>query len=160
MAQINVGIGELAVSDRRGDSLMTFSLGSCVAVMVTHRSGGVAGMAHIVLPKATNEADIERKPDGYFADVAIKKLMARLFTLGTSPASGAVVRIAGGASTGKTSRFDVGRRNIESVRTELLRARMRPIAEEVGGSVPRTVRVEVQSGRVWVSLPDGSEKEL
>lgn len=45
-----VGIGEFAISNRPEDTIKTFSLGSCIAVVIYDKIQKVAGMAHIAMP--------------------------------------------------------------------------------------------------------------
>ena len=66
MAVINVGIGEWAVSNDVADTLKTYALGSCVAVMIYDSRLLIAGMIHIALPDSAVDAERARILPGYF----------------------------------------------------------------------------------------------
>ena len=51
MKTIRIGIGDYGASRTYGDKLITYALGSCVALVLTDPRSGVTGMAHIALPK-------------------------------------------------------------------------------------------------------------
>ena len=49
--RIIVGIGEMAVADRPDDVIVTYALGSCVAVCLFDPAARVAAMLHFLLPE-------------------------------------------------------------------------------------------------------------
>ena len=62
-----LGIGEIGASNTRGDIIMTYGLGSCVAVVCLHPPSRSAGMAHIALPESRIKPDEAKRRPGYFA---------------------------------------------------------------------------------------------
>ncbi len=155
MATTILGVGGYGASGQSGEVLKTFALGSCVAVLAYDPGAKVAGMVHIALPSsATNKNRADVLP-GYFADRGVPALLEAMARLrGTSDARGLVIKIAGGANVMRTGNvFDIGQRNIKAVKTELRQHGLAPVAAEVGGSISRTVSIEVDTGTVILNSP-------
>ncbi len=153
MSQINVGIGELAVSKTKDQVLKTFGLGSCVAIVVLDPKVRVVGLIHIALPDSTINPDKAKKQPGYFADTGIPHLMAEMAKLGSHPkGQGFIIKLIGGARVmDPNERFNIGKRNILAIKKILWSYNLAVVAEETGGSSSRTVGVDVGTGRVTIS---------
>lgn len=152
-------MGELAVSAKPGDELVTIGLGSCIGVAVVDRARSVAGMAHVMLPEAGADVD---GPPGKYADRAVPALVAATEQLGARRMRLEAV-IVGGAqmfSPAIGSGLDVGARNAAAVRAALARARIPLRAEQIGGAKGRTMRVYVAPARVTVKEAGGVEAPL
>ena len=63
-----VGVGEILIDDDPKDTVMTFALGSCVALTIYAPSRKVLGMAHIALPDSSINPMKSLESPGYFAD--------------------------------------------------------------------------------------------
>lgn len=152
-----VRMGELAISDTPGEVLVSLGLGSCIGLAVVDKRAGVAGLAHIVLPATAGAA----RPESLnkFADHAVPALVEGMVERGASrPFMQAA--LVGGASMFAATGLEVGARNADAVR-ELVTARRVPVvAEAVGGSRGRTVKVDVTSGTVSVREAGGTEEVL
>jgi chemotaxis protein CheD len=158
--QTMVRMGELAVSGEAGHMLVSLGLGSCIGLALMDRRGGIAGLAHVVLPTSTGHAGAAVSYK--FADHAVPALIAELAQLG-APRVRLQAMLVGGASmfgaTGSGT-LEVGSRNATAVR-ELLRGLRIPIlAEAVGGSRGRTIRVDVATGEVTVREAGGKDERL
>ena len=97
-------------------------LGSCVAVIVFDPVIHLAGVAHIMLPKAF-EDDGESRPVR-FADVGVRYLISKLEEMGMKRRS-MKVAIVGGARVirlGSESQMDIGTRNVDAVKAALAEA--------------------------------------
>lgn len=159
-----VGVGEFAVSRDPEEVIKTFALGSCVAVIFLHKPSRTVGMIHVALPESSISPDIVRDRPGYFADTgipAILQKMAFITKQAGNLAQGMVVKIAGGANVMDTNNtFNIGKRNVLSLKKILWPLGMGPVAEDVGGSISRTVSVSVGTGKVFLSSPTKGEWEL
>ncbi len=70
-SRITVGVGDVAVSNQPGAEIVTFSLGSCVGVLVHDPVAKVAGLLHLMLPDSTlNQARAQKQP-AVFADTGV-----------------------------------------------------------------------------------------
>jgi chemotaxis protein CheD len=152
-----VRMGELAISDTRGDVLVSLGLGSCIGLAVVDKRAGVAGLAHIVLPAATGAP----KPGSLnkFADHAVPALVDGMVQRGASRVF-MQASLIGGASMFAGAGLEVGARNADAVRDLVAGRRVPVVAEAVGGSKGRTVRVDVTSGAVSVREAGGTEEVL
>jgi chemotaxis protein CheD len=149
-----VRMGELTTSNADGDVLTSLGLGSCIGLAVVDRRAGAAGLAHIVLPVNAGA------PATKFADVAVPALLDELVALGASRIFMQAFLVGGASMFASVSALDVGARNAAAVREQLAGRRVPVVAEEVGGSKGRTIRVDVSSGAVSVKEAGGERREL
>jgi chemotaxis protein CheD len=56
--------------------------------------------------------------------------------------------------------FNIGKRNYAAMRKIFWRNNVLIQAEDVGGMINRTVRLELSSGRVWLKTSGEGEREL
>jgi len=57
MSELIVGISDLKVSKNPGDVLITYALGSCIAVAVYDPKARVGGLLHFMLPDSSLDAN-------------------------------------------------------------------------------------------------------
>jgi chemotaxis protein CheD len=152
-----VRMGELAISDTPGDVLVSLGLGSCIGLALVDKRAGVAGLAHIVLPASTGTP----KPESLhkFADHAVPALVDGMVERGASRVF-MQASLVGGASMFAGTGLEVGARNADAVRELVAGRRVLLVAEAVGGSKGRTVKVDVTSGAVSVREAGGTEEVL
>jgi chemotaxis protein CheD len=63
-----------------------------------------------------------------------------------------IVKLVGGASViASSASFNIGKRNILTIKNLLGQHGMGPTAEDVGGHISRTVTVDVDTGRVVIA---------
>jgi chemotaxis protein CheD len=159
MGQVVVGIADCGVSTDPEATLVTYALGSCIAVAVHDPVAGVAGLLHFMLPESGIDADKARERPYMFADTGIARLFERAYAQGAEKRR-MLVSIAGGAQVMNDRLFDIGRRNYLAARRILWKAGVLIHAEAVGGTNSRTVRLEVATGALWVRGPEGGEQQL
>jgi len=151
-----VRMGELAISDTPGDVLVSLGLGSCIGLAVVDKRAGVAGLAHIVLPESGGaRAESQHK----FADHAVPALIDGMVERGASRVF-LKASLVGGASMFAAVGQDVGRRNAVAVRDLVAQRRVPVVAEAVGGSRGRTIKVDVATGTVSVREAGGADEVL
>jgi chemotaxis protein CheD len=160
MNPVVVGVGDCRVSKDSDSVLVTYALGSCIAVMVHDALAGVGGMLHFMLPEC-GPANGQTEHNPYmFADTGVPLLFRNALQMGADKRR-LVVTVAGGAQmVDPQGAFNIGKRNYMALRKILWKAGVLVKAEEVGGTASRTVRLEVDSGRVVLRLGDSSEREL
>jgi chemotaxis protein CheD len=152
-----VRMGELAISDTPGDVLVSLGLGSCIGLALVDKRAGVAGLAHIVLPVSSGTPKPETM--NKFADHAVPALLDGMVERGASRVF-MQAALVGGASMFAAAGLEVGQRNAEAVRELVAGRRVPVVAEAVGGSRGRTVKVNVASGTVSVREAGGVEEVL
>lgn len=159
MNPIVVDIADAKISTSPQDVVVTYSLGSCVGVVIHDREAMVGGMAHCMLPlSSVDPRKAEEKPF-MFVDTGLALFLQMLFDKGLSR-SRAVVKVAGCSRILDNSNlFRIGERNYTVLRKLLWKNGLMIKAESVGGSASRTVRLEMATGRCLLRS-GGVESEL
>lgn len=150
-----IGIGEWSVGSMPMSSI---GLGSCIGLILHDRDRGIGGLAHVMLPASPANTD---RP-GKFADTALDTLFRELTSKGCRKSS-IVAKCAGGASMFKTfsGTLNIGERNISAVREKLKEKGIPVIAEDVGGTVGRTISYfPAEKGRLMIRRGDSSQIEI
>lgn len=160
LQRITVGVGDLAVSNRPETEIVTFSLGSCLGVVIHDPVAKVAGMLHLMLPESKLNPQRAEKQPGVFADTGLPRLFRSAYELGANKKHMRVVLVGGGQVMDEAGRFNIGKRNYTAVRKILWRNNVLVDVEDVGGSVNRTVGIEVETGRVWLKTNTKEIKTL
>jgi chemotaxis protein CheD len=146
---IVVGIAEWRVGTA-GQALSTYALGSCVALAVHDPVAAVGGLLHFMLPDSHLDALRARERPGMFADTGIAFLLDALQRRGADRRR-LVAQAAGAASIlDPEGVFDIGVRNYEALHRILDNLRIPLTAEACGGNRSRSVRLEIDSGRVVI----------
>jgi chemotaxis protein CheD len=159
VSTVAVEISDFRVSDDPGATLVTWALGSCIAVMVHDPVRRAAGMIHYMLPLAETSPERARDRPAMFADTGVPLLFHSMYGLGCRKQD-LVVKVAGGSSLhDDRGVFQIGKRNHAILRKMLWKAGVLVAAEDVGGAKSRTVRLHVGTGRCTVTSP-GEEVEL
>ena len=160
-AEVRVGMGDLAVA-QAPDVLAIIGLGSCVGVALYYPKARIGGLAHIMLPDSSrSRPDTSREK---FADTGLALLLERFRNLGADPLW-ISARIVGGASMfhngdGSNGFFNIGENNVAACREFLSRERIRVAGEDVLGKIGRSMRFDLNTGKVYVRYADGSGIEL
>ena len=157
---IILGVGDFGASNKEGDVIKTFALGSCISVVPIDIRNNIVGMVHVALPDSSiNPAKSELKP-GYFADTGILALLYLMRRFG-SHIDNTVVKLIGGANVmDPNNTFNIGKRNAVAIKSILQRYNLSVLAEDVGGNVIRTVSVTVGSSEVLITSPGRSDWKI
>lgn len=148
-ARIVVGISECNFSTQAGDQIVTHALGSCVGVVVHDAQACVGGILHYMLPLSSLDPDKGRANPFMFGDVGIPAFFKEAYALGASKERMRVV-IAGGARVIESVQtLDIGARNVVIARKLFWKNGVMIAAEDVEGNRPRTLFLEVGSGKTW-----------
>lgn len=147
---VNVGIGEFKVA-RAPAVLITHNLGSCVGIALYDVYHKIGGLAHITLP-SYKAIDNLQKENPKFADTALRLMIEKMEQMGARR-SFVVAKIAGGGdmfglSPSAPFEFDIGKQNVEAVKYCLKKYSINVLAEEVLGSIPRTMKLDLDTGKV------------
>ena len=153
-------MADMAVSNNLQEDLITYSLGSCIGVVIYDPTVKVGGMLHYMLPESSMDSDKARRTPAMFADTGIPLLFKQSYQLGASKRN-MLVKVVGGAQiVDENGVFNIGKRNYLALRKLLWKNNVMVTAEHVGGSVNRTVRLEIGTGRVYLKVSGLGEVEL
>jgi chemotaxis protein CheD len=160
MSTLVVGMADCQVSRSGEDVLVTYALGSCIAVAIYDSVAGVGGLLHYMLPESSISPAKASENPYMFADTGIPLLFRQAYQHGAEKRR-LVVHVAGGAQVmDKEGVFNIGKRNYLALRKILWKAGVLLQGEDVGGTISRTVRLEVGSGRFWLRNSGQEELEL
>jgi chemotaxis protein CheD len=147
-----VGIADMKLSNRAGDELVTYALGSCLGVCIYDPVAKVAGLLHAMLPSAAADKRQGETQPAKFVDSGVTTLFKEAYKLGASKER-IIVKVAGGASVangGEMDSFQIGKRNIVALKKLFWKNGVLIKSEDVGGSKSRTVTLNVTSGEVRI----------
>ena len=144
-AKITVGIADMKMAKGSG-ILVTYALGSCIGLCFHDQRLNLGALLHVMLPL---NLEAGRKNPLKYADTGIRETLRQMEAKGASRGR-ITVKIAGGAKMFEVkggNLGNIGQRNIESVHTILRQEGIRLLAEDVGGTVARTLLFDVASGQ-------------
>ena len=154
-----VGISEMKVSNQPGDVLITYSLGSCVGLVLYDPALQVGGMVHCMLPLSRIDLNKARAYPFMFTDTGAPALLQAVLDMGASRKR-LIAKVAGGAAPlNDNSVFKIGERNYIVLRKVLAKNDILITSESVGGTIARTLYLHIEDGRTLIKS-SGQETEL
>jgi len=155
----SAGLGQLVVSNDPAETLIAYGLGSCVGVIAYDPTAKVGGLLHAVLPQHRNGDPNLAK----YVDTGIPLLLKEMAKLGARKAN-CLLYVVGGAEmlqvAGLANGFNIGSKNVQMARAVVEREGLRLKEMDVGGNSGRTVKLEMQTGRVTVRTLGRGERTL
>ncbi|MCB5249762.1 MAG: chemotaxis protein CheD [Candidatus Cloacimonadales bacterium] len=145
-----VSIADMKISSNPDDVLVTYSLGSCIAIVLYDPYKKIGGMMHVMLPDSSIDKNANINPFKY-VDLGLPILFKNLFKLGCKRGSIVTSLIGGSNVMDKNNYFNIGERNYQAIRKMLWRNNVIINNEDIGGSKSRTVRLYIDSGKIIVS---------
>ncbi|MCK9273929.1 MAG: chemotaxis protein CheD [Syntrophales bacterium] len=157
MGQILIGVADFRVSRNFDDLLITYALGSCIAVTVFDAKAKVGGLLHFMLADSSLDKQKAAIRPAMFADTGIPLLFKCCYQMGAEKRR-IRVKVAGGASImDKENHFQIGQKNITAVRKIFWKNKVFVDGEDTGGDFNRTVRLDIATGITRVSNSKGYE---
>lgn len=158
--KIIVGISDMKVSNKRDETLITYSLGSCIGVAIWDPVAKAGGLLHYMLPESRLDPARAQANPYMFADTGIPALFKHTYRLGATK-SRLVVKVVGGAQIlDPSGLFSIGKKNYQLLRRLFDKNGVTIAAEDVGGSVNRTVSLDIGTGRVRLKVSGRGEHDL
>lgn len=154
-----VSVADCVVTDDPASCLITYALGSCIGLAIHDPVARVGGLLHFMLPDSTIDPAKAKQNPFMFADTGVPLLFHGAYARGADKKR-LIVTAAGGAQVLSSELFQIGKRNQLALKKILWRAGVLLHAEDLGGDVSRTVRMENGTGRVFMKLAGGPEQPL
>lgn len=159
MKQI-VGVADMKVSNNPGESLVTYSLGSCIGLVIYDPVVRVGGMLHYMLPESSIDKEKAAARPYMFADSGIPRLFKTAYQLGAAKQR-MKIYVAGGAEIlDQSGFFNIGKRNYMALKKMFLKNNVMINQQDVGGNTNRTVRIEIATGDIYVKTSGGREVKI
>jgi chemotaxis protein CheD len=155
-----VGMADCRASADPGRVLVTYALGSCIALVVHDPAARVGGMLHFMLPDSALDAQKAQRNPWMFADTGIPLLVRAACEMGAARRRLTVWAAGGAQVMDEQGVFNIGKRNVLAMRKLLWKAGLMLREEELGGAVSRSVRLEIASGRCLLRTAGFPERAL
>lgn len=158
--KIVIGISDMKVSNKPDDVLITYSLGSCIGVVIWDPVARVAGLLHYMLPDSSLDKDKAQAKPFMFADTGIPMLFKETYKYGALKTR-MVVKVVGGSQImDNAGIFNIGKRNHAVVRKMFWKNNIMIAKEDVGGTCNRTISIEVGTGLTTLKVSGRGEFTL
>ncbi len=158
--KITVGVADMRIGQKADDEIVTYSLGSCIGVVLWDPVVKVGAMLHYMLPDSSIDAEKAILKPYMFADKAVPRMFKKLYVLGAKKIRLRVYVVGGAHVMDDSSLFNIGKRNQMILRRMFWKNKVAVTREEVGGTVNRTIRLHVGTGRVFLKTSGEGEVEL
>ena len=159
MQLVTVGIGEIAISENPETMLVAPNLGSCLALSVYDRVRKRGGMVHCLLPLSHRNPGRAAKDPITFVDTGVAKLLTRMLDDGGLKSNLQIFAAGCGNINDPNDFFAIGKNNYAVLRKILWKNSLLIHAEHIGGAHPRSLKLCVRSGEVWIRV-NGNESIL
>jgi len=160
MSLLVTGVADCQASADTNVVLVTYALGSCIGLLVHDPAAHVAGLLHFMLPNSAIDAVKAERHPYMFADTGIPRLLEKISRLGGEKRRLVVTAVGGAQVLDLQGDFNIGKQNHLALRKILGETGVLLQSEDIGGTVSRTVRLEVATGKVLLRKGDKPEQEL
>ncbi len=150
----------MKVSDDQKHNIVTYSLGSCIGLVIYDPFAKVGGMLHYMLPDSSIDKEKAKKNPYMFADTSIPRLFKYAYSLGAKKQR-IKIYVAGGAEIlDQKGFFNIGKRNYMALKQMFFKNNVIIHKQNVGGNVNRTVRLEIATGDIFVKTSGSKEEKI
>lgn len=161
MNVITIGISEIAVTGAPG-VLVSYGLGSCVAIALYDGEKRVGALAHPLLPEPSAKADVTVKSSKYVSH-AVDMMVEELAERGCAT-SRLVAKLVGGAAMFESLynryREAIGQKNVEAAVSALARHGIPIVGQDTGNDYGRTLEFYTETGTIVVKAVQQPTKNI
>ena len=150
-----IGISDMAISSDPGEMLVTYSLGSCLGVVLYDYVSKIGAISHFMLPEANLEklsGDSVVFNSFKFVDTGLPLLLKDYYSAGASEKTTCVGVYGGAKLFDHKDMFNIGRRNFAECKKILWKKGLLINHKHVGGTSHRTVKLYINSGMTEVII--------
>ncbi len=158
--RVIVGVSDMKVSNDLEAVLVTYSLGSCIGVVIYDVVAKVGGLLHYLLPESKLSPEKAIKNPYMFADTGIPELFKAAYELGAKKQRMKVIVAGGSQVMDQAGFFNIGKRNDIAVRKMFHKNNVLIDYRDVGGIVNRTIKLEVKNGDTWIKVSGKGVKKI
>ncbi|MBF0547430.1 MAG: chemotaxis protein CheD [Candidatus Riflebacteria bacterium] len=157
----SVGMAELRIA-RTPDVLASHGIGSCIIAIMYDPSNKIGGLVHVMLPDSSGIQRDKINPRK-FADSALPLLYQTLLHAGADKKH-LWCKLVGGAEmfppAGDGFSNAIGAKNLEASQTAVAKIGIPLLSMDVGGRTGRSLSLDLENGRVSVSILGRKLKEI
>jgi len=151
--RVIIGVGDMAVSNNPQVILSTYALGSCIGVIAYDPVTKVGGILHFMLPDSTISPDKAVKQPAMFANTGLPLLLKAMAGMKAEPHRLRIFIAGGAGMLAGQDPFKIGERNSAATFDFLSKNGLSIRHRDIGGSINRTVHLEVGSGSTNLKTP-------
>lgn len=151
--RVIVGVGDMAVSNNPQVILSTYALGSCIGVIAYDSVTKVGGILHFMLPDSAISRDKAAKQPAMFADTGLPLFFRALIGMKADPHRMRIFVAGGAGMLAGQDPFKIGERNSVVTFDYLTKHGLSIRQRDTGGSINRTVHLEVGTGSTNLKTP-------
>jgi len=155
-----VGVADMKVSNNPEESIITYSLGSCIGLVIYDPVVKVGGMLHYMLPESSIDRGKAKLRPYMFADSGIPRLFKNAYKLGAAKQRMKVYAAGGAEILDQKGFFNIGKRNYMALKKIFFKNNVIIDRQDVGGNVNRTVRIEIATGDIYVKTSGSKEVKI
>lgn len=151
--RVIVGVGDMAVSNNPQVILSTYALGSCIGVIAYDSVTKVGGILHFMLPDSAISRDKAAKQPAMFGDTGLPLFFRALIGMKADPHRMRIFVAGGAGMLAGQDPFKIGERNSVVTFDYLTKYGLSIRQRDTGGSINRTVHLEVGTGATNLKTP-------
>lgn len=156
--RVVIGVGELAVSNNAQVTLTTYALGSCVGIVACDPANHAGGLLHIMLPDSSISKEKAASHPAMFADTGLPLFLRELAGVKAERHRLRIFLAGGACVLSGPDTFKIGERNAGAVTAWLAGQGLRVHGADLGGTVNRTLHLDLATGMLTVKLPQRSDR--
>ncbi|WP_342743880.1 chemotaxis protein CheD [Desulfamplus magnetovallimortis] len=137
--------------------IVTYSLGSCIGLVLYDPVVKVGGILHYMLPESRIDREKASKNPWMFADSGIPLFFKETYKYNALKNRMKVSVFGGSQILDQKGFFNIGKRNYMALKKIFFRNNVLINYEDVGGNVNRTVRLEIATGDIFVKTSGSKE---
>lgn len=156
--RVIVGVGDMAVSNNPQVILSTYALGSCIGVIAYDPFAKVGGILHFMLPESSISPEKAIKQPAMFGNTGLPLLFKAMVGMKAEPHRLRIFVAGGAGMLAGQDPFKIGERNSAITFEFLTKHGLLLRHREIGGSINRTVHLEVNTGSTNLKTPLANEQ--
>jgi len=155
-----VGVADMKVSNEPEHVLVTYSLGSCIGVVIYDPVVKVGGVLHYMLPESSLDRRKAQNNPYMFGDTGIPLLFKSSYKLGAKKNRLKVFVVGGSQILDQKGLFNIGKRNHTLLRKMFWKNNIMIDFEDVGGTVNRTLKLKIKNGKTLLKVSGVGTREI
>lgn len=148
----------MRASNDPSDTIMTYSLGSCIGLVIYDPVAVAGGILHFMLPESKLDAVKAANKPFMFADTGIPRLFKEVYKYDGKKSRMKIYVFGGAEILDQKGFFNIGKRNYMALKKIFFKNRVIMDREDVGGNVNRTIRLDMKTGDVFIKT--SGEREV
>ena len=150
----------MRVSNDPSDTIMTYSLGSCIGLVIYDPVAAAGGILHFMLPESKLDAVKAVNRPFMFADTGIPRLFKEVYKYDGKKSRMKIYVFGGAEILDQKGFFNIGKRNYMALKKMFFKNNVMINKQNVGGNVNRTVRIEISTGDIFVKTSGSQEVKI